>query len=160
MVPTAFVLLDALPLSPNGKVDRRALPEPGLHRPEMREVLLAPSTATESVLTGIWSEILGLEEVGVRDNFFELGGHSLLAAQVVSRIRDIFQINIPLVTLFDSSTIKDLAISLLELGRDAQVDIAGTAETVTQVSNLTDEEVIAMLADAGDLALERGKEQS
>ncbi len=108
MVPSAFVELDALPLTPNGKVDRAALPEPDGLRPDL-DGFLAPATATEELLAGIWAQVLGVDRVGVHDNFFELGGHSLLATQVVSRIRTVFMVETPLSALFDRPTVRDLA---------------------------------------------------
>jgi amino acid adenylation domain-containing protein/non-ribosomal peptide synthase protein (TIGR01720 family) len=85
MLPSTIVELSALPLTPNGKVDRRALPVPETTRPDLAGALIAPRTPTEEILAGIWSEILGLEQVGVNDNFFELGGDSILSIQIVSR---------------------------------------------------------------------------
>src|SRR5262249_45295731 len=81
MVPSAFVLLEALPLTPSGKVDRKALPAPDNARPELEEAYVAPRTPVERGLADLWAEVLGLERVGVHDNFFELGVHSLLATQ-------------------------------------------------------------------------------
>ena len=91
MVPAVFVLLDAFPLTANGKVDRRALPTPDGRRPELDEAFVACRTPTEELLAEIWGQVLGVERVGIYDNFFQLGGHSLLATQVVSRIREAFQ---------------------------------------------------------------------
>ncbi|HEX9142910.1 MAG TPA: non-ribosomal peptide synthetase, partial [Candidatus Binatia bacterium] len=87
MVPSAFVLLSALPLLPNGKIDQRSLPAPGNSRPELEESFVAPRTPAEVLLAEIWAEVLKLEGVGIHDNFFDLGGHSLLATQVMSRLR-------------------------------------------------------------------------
>jgi amino acid adenylation domain-containing protein len=109
MVPSAFVILDTLPLTPNGKVDRRALPEPDWQRPILEQGYVAPRTPFEETLAGIWAQILGIEQVGIRDDFFVLGGHSLLAAQVMSRLRDTLQIELPLRSLFDTPTIAGLA---------------------------------------------------
>jgi amino acid adenylation domain-containing protein len=108
MMPSAFVLLDALPRTPNGKVDRRALPVPDKARPELEETFVAPRTPVEEVLVGIWAEVLGLDKVGVQDNFFELGGHSLLATQVISRVRDAFSVELSLYSLFEAPTITSL----------------------------------------------------
>ncbi|MBI5032798.1 MAG: amino acid adenylation domain-containing protein [Chloroflexi bacterium] len=109
MVPTTFVLLDALPLTPNGKVDRRALPAPDLTHIRSNETCVTPRTPIEELLAGIWTQVIGVNQVGVYDNFFELGGHSLLATQLVSRVRDAFQIELPLRALFESPTIAGLA---------------------------------------------------
>jgi amino acid adenylation domain-containing protein len=109
MVPSAFVLLSALPLTPNGKADRRALPAPEATTLEGETVFVAPRTPVEEVLTNLWAEVLNLERVGIHDNFFELGGHSLLATQLISRIRDAFQVELPLRCLFESPTVAELS---------------------------------------------------
>ncbi|MEH2088948.1 amino acid adenylation domain-containing protein [Nostoc sp.] len=114
MVPSAFVLLESLPLTPNGKVDRRALPKPDLDS-TLRELYVAPRTPTEEMLTQIWVQVLKLEQVGIHDNFFELGGHSLLATQLLSRIRNIFKIELPLRELFVAATVAELAKEIEQL---------------------------------------------
>ncbi|MDQ3257052.1 MAG: amino acid adenylation domain-containing protein, partial [Acidobacteriota bacterium] len=113
MVPTVFVMLKALPLTANGKVDRRALPAPEEGRLEVETKYREPENAVEAVLVGIWQEVLGVERVGVDDNFFELGGHSLLATQVISRVREAMQVEVPLRMLFESPTVADLSRSLV-----------------------------------------------
>ncbi|MET7339607.1 condensation domain-containing protein, partial [Nonomuraea sp. NPDC005650] len=109
MIPSVFIELAAFPLSPNGKIDRAALPVPDGSRPELAGGYEAPVTATEQVLAGIWAELLGVDQVGVRDNFFDLGGHSLLATQTMTRIRSTFGTDLALAALFDQPTIKGLA---------------------------------------------------
>ena len=118
MVPAVFVLLDAFPLTTNGKVSRRALPTPDDRRPELEQVFVACRTPTEELLAAIWSQVLGIERVGIYDNFFQLGGHSLLATQVVSRIREAFQVEMPLRRLFEAPTVAGLAESV-DVGRGA-----------------------------------------
>ncbi|HVB29717.1 MAG TPA: amino acid adenylation domain-containing protein [Terriglobia bacterium] len=112
MVPSVFVLLDALPLLPNGKIDRRALPAPDRSRPELDKAFVAPRTPTEELLAEIWAQVLDIERVGIYDNFFDLGGHSLLATQLVSRMREAFQVEILLRRLFEVPTVAGLAESI------------------------------------------------
>ncbi|MDR9899826.1 amino acid adenylation domain-containing protein, partial [Aetokthonos hydrillicola Thurmond2011] len=107
MVPSAIILLDELPLTPSGKVDRKALPLPSYGT--QHENLVAPKTPTEIALANIWCEILGLTQVGIYDSFLHLGGDSLVATQVISRIRNVFQIELPLRCLLESLTIAELA---------------------------------------------------
>ena len=108
MVPSFFVLLDALPLTPNGKIDVRALPAPEMvHRDEGSSV--APYTAIEEMLCQIWSEVLEVETVGIDENFFDFGGHSLLVILVISRVREVFGVEIPVSSIFDKPTVRELA---------------------------------------------------
>ena len=109
MVPSVFVMLDALPLNPNGKVERRALPVPGDVRGSLGTEYTAPRRELEDQLVQIWSELLKLERVGVHDNFFEFGGHSLLATQVVSRLREALGVELPLSEVFGYPTVAELA---------------------------------------------------
>jgi amino acid adenylation domain-containing protein/FkbH-like protein len=110
MVPSVFVFLPKMPLTPNGKVNRKALPAPEADRSGAGGDLVAPSNSREELLAGIWREVLGLKEVGTRDNFFDLGGNSLIAIQVISRVRDQCGAELPLSALFNSPTIEQLAI--------------------------------------------------
>src|SRR6185312_11299295 len=114
MIPAAFVVLPALPLSSHGKVDRRALPAPGRAR-SAEASRVAPRTPAEEMIAAIWGELLGIDGVGATDNFFELGGHSLLLPQVMHRLRKAFQIEIPLRALFDEPTVEGLALAVEEL---------------------------------------------
>jgi len=112
MAPNAYVMLDSLPLTKNGKLDRRALPAPEMTNSELELGHSAPRTPIEQALAAIWSEVLGVDQIGVYDNFFELGGHSLLATQAVSRVRAAFQVELPLKGLFERPTVSELARSL------------------------------------------------
>ncbi|SFJ64597.1 non-ribosomal peptide synthetase [Thermoflavimicrobium dichotomicum] len=107
MIPSVFVVMDALPLTPNGKLDRKALPAP--KQTGSDQAYVAPRTATEEILAAIWSEVLRIQPVGVHDHFFELGGHSLLATQVMARIHETFQIQLPLRILFEKPVLSELA---------------------------------------------------
>jgi acyl-coenzyme A synthetase/AMP-(fatty) acid ligase/acyl carrier protein len=112
MVPSSFVFLDRLPMTPTGKVDRRALPAPQPCDLERQRVYVAPRTPTEETIAAIWASVLRLSRVGVEDNFFEMGGHSLLTTQVISRIRQALAVEIPVRTLFERPTISALAESI------------------------------------------------
>ncbi|HEY1497420.1 MAG TPA: amino acid adenylation domain-containing protein, partial [Candidatus Solibacter sp.] len=118
MVPAAFVVMDLMPLTPNGKVDRKALPAPEFTDEENGYV--APGTFAEERITAIWAAVLNRSRVGVKDDFFALGGDSLLATQIVSRVRDAFQVEVPLRWLFEASTVADLAERVTALDRRAE----------------------------------------
>jgi acyl-coenzyme A synthetase/AMP-(fatty) acid ligase/acyl carrier protein len=111
MVPSAFVVLDKLPLTPNAKIDRKALPAPERSASD-EAAYVAPCTPTEEILAGIWAEVLKLERVGRDDNFFELGGHSLLAMQVAARVRGALGVDLPLRKIFATQTIANLAAQM------------------------------------------------
>ena len=120
MVPSDFVLLDELPLTPNGKVDRAALLTSRGTRAGTDAAFVAPRTPLEETLARIWSEVLDVERVGIEDNFFELGGHSLRGTQVVSRVKELFQVDLPLRHLFRNPTVAELA-RIIEESREAPV---------------------------------------
>ncbi|MFP2933745.1 non-ribosomal peptide synthetase, partial [Pyxidicoccus sp. 3LG] len=109
MVPSAFVVLPALPRTPNGKVDRRALPAPDATQVERTQEYVAPRTPGEKLLADLWREVLGVEQVGVHDDFFALGGHSLLATQVISRVRNTLHVDLPLALPLRAPTLALLA---------------------------------------------------
>ena len=114
MVPSHFVLLDAIPLTPNGKVDWQSLPVPDGERPGLEQEYVAPETPFEETLAEIWAELLRVDRVGVHDNFFDLGGHSLIAARVMSRVREAFDVDLPLRRFFESPTVAQLATVILQ----------------------------------------------
>jgi acyl carrier protein len=117
MLPDHFVFLEALPQSPNGKLDRQALPTPEAVGLAASAEVAPPRTPTEARLAGIFADVLGLPQVGVRTNFFEMGGHSLLGVRVLARVRDAFQVELPLSSLFQQSTVEELAAEIERLIR-------------------------------------------
>jgi acyl carrier protein len=139
MVPSAFVVLDRLPFTTSGKMDRAALPAPG--EEARTEAFVPPATATERLLAGIWAEVLGVERVGANDSFFALGGHSLLAVQVVTRIRKAMGVDVPLRTLFDAPRLHDLALRLDGGGGDEELEALAAA-----LEGLSDDALDALLA--------------
>jgi amino acid adenylation domain-containing protein len=143
MVPSAFVRLDTLPLTSNGKVNRRLLPEPGSSRPELDNPFVAPGTLVEEKLASIWTEVLSLDQVGIHDNFFDLGGHSLAATRVVSQVIKQFQLEIPIQYFFHTPTVAGLAnyiekaplsdygtsdVSVRSVSRDGQLPLSFSQE--------------------------------
>lgn len=137
MIPSAFVVLDALPRTLNGKVDRKALPAPDRDRLELGAEYVAPRTDVEERLTKIWAEVLRVQKVGVQDNFLELGGNSLLAIQLVYRARDAFGVDLPLRSLFESLTVAGMA-ERIDVLRHPQPDLRGSpdAEDEREVGEL------------------------
>jgi amino acid adenylation domain-containing protein len=166
MIPSVFVELTEMPLTPNGKVDRRALPPPTGETIQQAKEYIAPRTATEEALTVLWSEVLKLDRIGVTENFLHVGGHSLLAIQLVSRIRGKFGIELPLRDLFEFPTIEQNAQridSLLETTREGGTVLrtiprrsriqpsSGEVEEIdtlfSELEQLSDEQVEEMLAN-------------
>jgi hypothetical protein len=140
MVPCAFVFLESLPLTTNGKLDRKALPAPDQIRPDVTEKFVAPRTLVEETLANIWAKVLGFERVGVHDNFFDLGGHSLLGTQVMSRTREALQVDLPLRILFEAPTVAELALrvdcSILQAGELEQLE-----RSLAEVESLSEAEL-------------------
>jgi amino acid adenylation domain-containing protein len=123
MMPSSFVVLDEWPLTPGGKIDLHALPAPDSARSQGQGALVAPRTPVEQTLASIWSELLGLARVGIHDNFFESGGHSLLATQLISRVREKFQVEIGLRRLFERPTIELFATAIEEAQHESAPQI-------------------------------------
>ncbi len=139
MVPSAFLVLDRFPLSPHGKVDRAALPKPGCERPDLAREFVPPSAPLEEVLAEIWREVLRLDRVGIHDNFFELGGHSLLATQVISRLADTLQVDLPIRRLFEGPTIAGLAQAIWN-DEEQRTRAECALEVLASVSSLSEQE--------------------
>jgi len=144
MVPSAFVYLDAFPLSPNGKVNRRALPEPDNLRPELEQEYVAPTGPVEQLVCAIWAEGLGLERVGVHDGFVALGGSSLLATQLVSRLRDVFGVELPLKHALNLD-VAELCRRLSAAGTEQGIEVTPIAELFLEVGSLSEAELESML---------------
>ena len=143
MMPSTFVFLESLPLT-NGKLDRRALPEPGKSRPDLDTPFVAPRTLVEKELTQIWTEVLSLDQVVVHDNFLELGGHSLVASQVISRVIKSFQLDLPLQSLFQAPTVADMAVIITE-NQAKKVGQEEMARMLAELEPLSDEQAQRLL---------------
>ena len=137
MIPSYFVRLDALPLTANGKVNRRELPDPTEKRPEIDAIYIAPQSIVQTQLADVWSETLKVKRIGIYDNFFDLGGTSIPAIQVVAKISDHFAVDFPVSSFFEHPTIAGQSAVLEEL-------------LLAQIESLSDEEVAALLAEMED----------
>ena len=144
MIPSFFVPLDKLPLSASNKVDRRALPAPDLS--ELADEYVAPRTPTEEILADIWSNVLGLERVGVFDNFFQLGGHSLLITQIISRVREAFRVEVSLKVFFSGALNIAMLAQFVEEASFAQSSDEEIDELLADLDGLSDEAVSELLA--------------
>jgi acyl carrier protein len=147
MIPARFVFLEQMPVSPHGKVDRKALPEP-VDESSPREEFVAPRTPMERRMAEIWCQVLGRTTVGIRDNFFELGGHSLLLTRIVARIRDEFQVDLPVAKFFQGPTIEQLVLSV----QATQVEKRGWENInaiLDNLENMSDDEVEQALRQSG-----------
>jgi acyl carrier protein len=133
MVPTLFVKIDSLPLTTNGKIDRKSLPAPNQENWLVDDVLVAPRTPIEQRVAEILCALFKMKEVGVNDNFFLLGGHSLLGAQLLTKIRNAFGIELPLRAVFDAPTIATLSATI-------------EREIVARVESMTEAEAQALVA--------------
>ena len=144
MIPNAFVFLDKFPLTPNGKINRLGLPAPNISQQNLGIEFVAPRTSTERELVTIWTEVLQLTKVGIYDNFFELGGHSLLATQLISRLKETFEIEFPFRYLFENPTISQLAEKVV----NQQIELAEGdefAQILGEIDELSEDEVAQQL---------------
>ncbi|MCX7922786.1 MAG: amino acid adenylation domain-containing protein [Clostridia bacterium] len=146
MVPSAFVTLEAFPMTPNGKIDRKALPMPEALRPKLEANYMAPENEIEKSLTAIWQEVLKLSRVGVNDSFFDLGGHSLLLAQVRSKIMKVLKKDVSIMDLFKYPTINTLAKFLQH---DGKLEVQGTADSARTIKNRSESSDIAVIGLSG-----------
>jgi acyl carrier protein len=157
MMPSAFVVLDGLPLTAHGKIDRLALPAPDESWRERETEYVEPRTETEVTLASIWGEVLNLQEIGVHDDFFQLGGHSLLATQTISRVRERLRIELPLRALFEYPTVAGLAAAIDAAHGQAEPlapsvitrsEDAAAADLLANLDQLTEAEIEMLLREA------------
>ena len=157
MIPSVFVHIDKIPLTSNGKVDRRALPAPENFRPELDTPFVEPTTSLERELAAIWAPILSVQEVGINDKFFELGGHSLAAMRVVSQVLRKFQLELPLQSLFQSPTIAEMVAVIVE-HQGERLGEEGLERMLGELELLSDEEATRLLT--GDAASKSGGDRN
>jgi acyl-CoA synthetase (AMP-forming)/AMP-acid ligase II/acyl carrier protein len=155
MIPASFIVLESLPLTAHGKIDRRALPDPSFAASRPDSAYVAPRTPLEKSVATLWSALLNVPDIGAEDNFFtELGGHSLLATQLMSRVRDQFHLDLPLRVLFENPTVAGLAAAIAAAQGETNADSVAPEPLITRaepqrsaekISDLSEEEVDAML---------------
>ena len=146
MLPWRIVVMDEMPLNQNGKIDRKRLPDAEWSREAIEDLYLAPATAAEKVVAGIWSRVLDVEEIGIRDNFFRLGGHSMMATRLMFRIREAFGIEIPLRVLFAEPTVEGLINGMAKIwgGRETVEEVASA---LLEVDQLSEDELSMLMAE-------------
>jgi amino acid adenylation domain-containing protein len=142
LVPSSFVILQSLPLTPHGKVDRQALPPPGVYDVELGGEYVAPATPLEEDVAGIFGDALGIDDVGIYDDFFALGGHSFLAPRVVSRVNSAFRIELPIRALFDAPTVSGIVAAIVE-SQAEQLEDDVLSQMLAELETLSDEEADA-----------------
>jgi acyl carrier protein len=145
MLPAAFVAIANVPLTPNGKVDRKALPAPDAGAAPGADYV-APRDGVEERIAGIWQTLLSVPRVGIHDNFFALGGHSLLATRVTAALSAELGVEVPLRLLFEKPTVAELALAVAEI-RLAQAGTEKAAQLLDALEGLSDEEVERLLAE-------------
>jgi acyl carrier protein len=154
MLPSAYVILESIPKTLSGKVDRKALNSLAIvdeTQPVVGNTYVAPRSPVEEELARIWSEVLGVEKIGVFDNFFELGGHSLLATQLISRIRETYHVDLALKKLFESPTIDTISqVITHDLVDDMQKSETDNEiqQILAEIDSLSDDEILKMLGDS------------
>ncbi|HEY6349974.1 MAG TPA: amino acid adenylation domain-containing protein [Candidatus Angelobacter sp.] len=144
MVPSWFVVLSSLPLTSNGKINRKGLPVPSNESLVPAQEYVPPRTPVEEIVAGIFAELLEIDRVGILDNFFDVGGHSLLAIQLASRLREVFQVEVPLRTIFDAPTVPGVAAALL-VEEDERTRVERTAELMVKLAAVSDDQAESML---------------
>jgi surfactin family lipopeptide synthetase C len=149
MMPRAFVFLQSLPLT-NGKLDRTALPRADHQRPNLEQTYVPPRDEFEIELARIWTEVLGIDTVGLHDNFFDLGGHSLAASRVISRVIQTFQLELPIKALFDAPTVAEMAKVILH-HQGKRADEKKLASMLREIEAMPEDEAQKQLA--GETAL-------
>ncbi|MGA9770154.1 MAG: FkbM family methyltransferase, partial [Blastocatellia bacterium] len=149
MIPSAYINLESLPRMANGKLDRRALPAPGPERPELGHAFVGPRNPIEEKMAEIWSELLGIDQVGIHDNFFELGGHSLIAVQAISSIRETFGMEMPLRSIFETPTVAALSLLILQYLAEQSGD-EGVDQLIDEVEQLSKTDHSSINAGHGD----------
>jgi acyl carrier protein len=144
MVPSAYVIMERLPITPNGKIDRTALNMDKQQAFEQTEELISPRTPAEEVVARIWKEVLDVEQVGINSDFFSLGGHSMLATQIILRLREIFRVELPVRSLFEMPTVDGAVKTISEIwgGREIVEEIAWS---FLQVEGLTEDDATEIL---------------
>jgi aspartate racemase len=152
MSPAKIIVLNTFPLTPNGKLDRQALTEFAQTSDTREQVYVAPRTPVEELLAEIWAQVLNVPRIGIHDNFFKLGGHSLLSTVLISRIREAFHVELPVLALFESPTVAELA-GTIEQSLIKDVDSDEMLEMLKQLDGLSDEEISALLANEGGHAV-------
>ena len=145
MVPSTFMFADSLPVT-NGKLDRKALPEPDGGRPELSTAYAAPTNEIETALVSIWEKILDVRPIGINDNFFDLGGHSLSATRVVSRIFTRYQFEMPLQSLFQSPTIVEMAAVIAEY-QEKPLDKSRLSAIVDELASMSEAEAERLVSE-------------
>jgi amino acid adenylation domain-containing protein len=148
MVPAAFKELDSFPLSPSGKLERRLLPSHNFERPQLEKLFVSPRSDMEMKIAKIWQETIGIDDIGIHDNFFELGGHSLLAIQLITKLRETFQLEIPLRTLYENPSVAQLATAIVQRQAE-ELEVDSLNKILAEMDQLSDEEVQRLLTTKG-----------